>query len=473
MTGQISMLIPHYERMRAKYPHDKLLLIFDFEGSILDLSSALPGLFIDFDRNMGTQLARRKRLQPYSADGFWLEDILGGYDLSGSERRKLQAWFNSHYQLAGENFGYHRLFEGALEIFRWFQQEQNTYVGVTTRRPAHITSDARDFINIAGKSQGVRLTNDLIAAPSPHPGSSDRYSLASNIHYFQQKGFRVIAAIGAHESDIQDFASLDPCNEIHILPPGPIFADREATGNDSCLQCNGTSGHPHSFEQELPDDIQVAWHRVNDLMNLHNFLSSSVRWAEMDVCSDPFSRDLVLRRESIESTPLQTHEDILLLEVCLYKCRQHERGIKIDFKEGGLLIDRVIEVVEAHGYSEQYLWFNGHVERLQQEGFRKLAAHYPGAVIQSPIHFLEPTFSAAPQKAKEILDMLIDWGVNRFSINWMTPNKRKLLRYLSQWGYEVNIYNVPDQEAFVQAVNLLPRSISTAFSYRRMHVPLV
>ena len=40
---------------------------------------------------------------------------------------------------------------------------------------------------------------------------------------------------------------------------------------------------------------------------------------------------------------------------------------------------------------------------------------------------------------------------------------------MDQWGFEVNIYNVPDLEAFLQAVLLMPRSITSDFNFPEWH----
>jgi hypothetical protein len=81
------------------------------------------------------------------------------------------------------------------------------------------------------------------------------------------------------------------------------------------------------------------------------------------------------------------------------------------------------------------------------------------------VDFLAPLILGTPQKAREILEMLSDWGINRFSLSWLTPEKRWLFDCLNRWGFEVNIYNVPDLEAFLQATLLLPRSITSDFNF--------
>jgi hypothetical protein len=61
--------------------------------------------------------------------------------------------------------------------------------------------------------------------------------------------------------------------------------------------------------------------------------------------------------------------------------------------------------------------------------------------------------------------MLTDWGINRFSISWKQPNPRDLFDQMDLWGYQVNIYDVPDLENFLQAVLLLPRSVTSDFNF--------
>jgi hypothetical protein len=76
---------------------------------------------------------------------------------------------------------------------------------------------------------------------------------------------------------------------------------------------------------------------------------------------------------------------------------------------------------------------------------------------------------SAPERAKELLDMLRGWGINRFSIAWGTPHTRRLFDQLERWGYDVNIYAVPDLAAFLQAALLLPRSLTADFNFPQWH----
>jgi len=59
----------------------------------------------------------------------------------------------------------------------------------------------------------------------------------------------------------------------------------------------------------------------------------------------------------------------------------------------------------------------------------------------------------------------VQWGVNRFSVDWAHPHLFAVFEIFTRWGHDVNIYNVPDLEAFLRAVLLSPRSITSDFNF--------
>ena len=67
--------------------------------------------------------------------------------------------------------------------------------------------------------------------------------------------------------------------------------------------------------------------------------------------------------------------------------------------------------------------------------------------------------------ARRILSAITAWGVDRVSIGWGSLFCRQVLSPLERWGFEVNIYNVPDLESFLKAALLLPTSLTADFSF--------
>lgn len=62
------------------------------------------------------------------------------------------------------------------------------------------------------------------------------------------------------------------------------------------------------------------------------------------------------------------------------------------------------------------------------------------------------------------LRLLRAWGVSRLSLRW-SAGVGRLLDPLEAKGWEVNLYDIPDLEAFLQASLVLPASITADFNF--------
>ena len=51
------------------------------------------------------------------------------------------------------------------------------------------------------------------------------------------------------------------------------------------------------------------------------------------------------------------------------------------------------------------------------------------------------------------------------TLSWLVPDMRMVYEEISQWGFDINIYDVPDLESFLRAVLLVPRSITSDFNF--------
>ena len=71
--------------------------------------------------------------------------------------------------------------------------------------------------------------------------------------------------------------------------------------------------------------------------------------------------------------------------------------------------------------------------------------------------------------ARAVLRMLAGWGITRLSVRWGVGCTRSMLEQIQAWGYEVNLYAVPDLALFLQAVLLLPDSLTADFNFPDWH----
>ena len=224
-------------------------------------------------------------------------------------------------------------------------------------------------------------------------------------------------------------------------------------------------------EADLPDRVELVWHGINDRANLRHFLASPVRWGECDVRRDPQGR-LALRHDAFEGTADRAPGDgpvrPLLIDEFVHMSLAEGKGIKLDVKQPDVA-DEVLALLGRSGVSGTDLWFNGRVDVLGEDGFRRLRRAWPAATVQCPIDVLAPAIVAAPDRARDVLDEMAAWGVDRFSLAWATSAMPAILDRLDNWGHDVNLYAVENLDEFLRAVMLLPRSVTADFNFPEWH----
>ena len=145
------------------------------------------------------------------------------------------------------------------------------------------------------------------------------------------------------------------------------------------------------------------------------------------------------------------------------------KSIKLDLREGGSVIHESPAALRKASFDDSRIWFNANAHVLGKEEFAVLQDAYPSASIQSAIDSMVPILLSRPEEGLEFLEELRSWGVNRLSVKWDTPEMSRLVEQLNSWGFETNIYNVPDLKAFLKAALLLPRSITSDFNFPQWH----
>lgn len=218
---------------------------------------------------------------------------------------------------------------------------------------------------------------------------------------------------------------------------------------------------------DLPPSIELAWHGVNDPINLRQYLASSVLWAELDVNVDPAGQTLILRHDSFGERAAAPGEVWLELEPVLRVLKDAGRGVKLDFKVGGPWLDVALRLLEELEFTGRNVWFNGELGLLGLDWLHRIAGQWPGAVIQVPVHSL-PGYGASVEDAgdaKALLRPCAEAGVNRFSISVADPNTPRLLEGMRTWGFAFNLYGITDVPSLLAAVAQNPASITADFNF--------
>ena len=469
MKNWMSELSSHYEEICNSHPQDELMIVFDVDGTILDMRYLILHVLQDFDRNHHTHFFQKLKISDITVHENRVENLLDEMKIESKEKEKIIAWYEEHRWTPTAILKAHRPFPGVLETIRWFQIQPRTHIGLNTGRPESIREETLSSLNKLGEKYRISFRDELLHMnPSGWEIGVAETKVAA-IRYFWENGYRVFAMIDNEPATLKAISKTDDNKEILLLHANTIFESKRTK-----LPPHTVRGKDYDLtdlipEKALPQEVQFAWHGVNDEANLRQFLASEIEWGECDVLMDPIGSDLILRHDSFAVSPLEEEEDWFTLDDLLPRLSEREKSVKFDMKTGGMVVGKVLEVVDSYDFDDSHLWFNGNVEQLQEDGFRELAARHPKAILQCPVDFLSPLIESAPDKAKEILDMFRSWGVNRFSISWKNLNFHHFFDQMDQWGFEVNIYNVPDLESFLEAVLLIPRSVTSDFNFPKWH----
>ena len=475
-------LAEHYARCRADHPEAHLLVVFDIDGTILDMRHMVRHVLRDYDRAHGTRLFAGLRVDDVDVHENEVDTLLDRWGLAAGDRARVLAWYHARRWTPESVLVAHRPYRGVLEVIRWFQIQPRTSVALNTGRPESLRSVTLRSLNALGREFKVAFTDDLLHM---NPDGWDVDVAAHKIaglRRLQRDGYRIVAVVDNEPEIIAALAAADDTQEILFLHAETLYQSRRRATPRT------VAGRAYDLtalvgERELPRHVQLVWHGVNDRANLRQFLASPVRWAELDVRRDPGGR-LVLRHDafggddvpggdgafggggavSVDGAP----EGLLTVREALAALRAAGKAVKLDVKDPAAL-DELLALVAETGVGEGDLWVNGRLDVLGEDGVRAVRAAHPGAVVQVPVDFLGPLVTALPDEARRLLRTLTDWGVSRLSVGWDQPGGRQLFERLDAWGYEVNLYAVPTLEQFLRAALMLPRSITADFNFPEWH----
>lgn len=465
MAKWMKKLALHYDNMRSRYPEDKLLILFDIDGTILDMRHMIFHVLKSYDRLHSTGYLDDLRFSDIRNHENQVAPLLEKLGIPSGKAEEINRWYLDTRWTSNAILESHRPFSGVMEVMRWFQIQPNTYVGLNTGRPEEIRSETLCSLNRLGEEYKVSFSNDLLYMNFDGWNQRIEESKVNGVRRFQEAGYRVFAFVDNEPANLDAVSRECGDDDILLLHADTIFHSKR-----NRLPRRSVSGKTYDLtelahEPALPQHIQFVWHGVNDEANLRQFLASNVVWGEMDVRSDPSQKDAILRHDSFDTTPASEGERFIHLQEALEAINRFGKSIKLDLKENGSTLAGVLKIVKAVDMDDSRLWINSEIEVLGEEGFRAAASAFPNAILQCSIDFIAPLIVVLPEKANELLQTFAGWGINRFSLDWHAARKKRILDQLDVWGYEVNIYNVPDLESFLRAVLLLPKSITSDFNF--------
>lgn len=454
-------LASHYHHIRAKYPRDRLLILFDVDGTIVDLRYMTLRLLRRYDHERGTAHFAGLSVDSIDVSENRIETLLDGVaSLDDRRRADVSAWRGKRFWEREAMLQSHRPFSGVMEVMRWFQMQPRADVGINTARPEWMREDTLRSLNALGREFKTRFDSRMVFMSPYEWDARIEDAKREGVRRFREMGYRVFAFVDNEPANLEAVAGMEGADEILLLHADTLFETAR-----SRLPSGAVSGSAYDLAElasadSIPKRVQFVWRGADDRDGIAKFIESGVQWLEVAVRSDPATGELALAPDPIdESEPPR----LLYLREALDAVERSGRSLKLDIRENGATLDRLVETLGARRFPMERLWFNANADTLRERGFRRLRARCPKATIQCPADFMAPLILSMPDRARGILAELAGWGIDRFSVKWDNPERRRAIGALQGWGYGVNICNVPNLEAFLKAALLSPTSLTADF----------
>jgi hypothetical protein len=453
-------LARHHAEARDRYPANDLVVVFDIDGTILDLRYLTAHALLAYDRARGTDLFHGLVAEDVTVPEGHVGTLLEDLGVPEEHRDDIAAFYRVHLWDDGGVIAASAPYRGVLSVIRWFQIQPHTRVALNTGRPERMRRITLDSLDTVGDVARVRFDPELLFMRGD--GASVADAKVAALEEIRGRGLRLLAVIDNEPSNLAAMSTEPHHDDVLFLHADTIF---ESQRSDGLRAVRGTAYELGGLisEDRLHEHVELVWHGVNDPDNLHQFLRSGITWAELDLRRDPVGR-LVLRHDGFDERPWSRDERSTLARDSFETLVAAGRSIKLDVKENDETFRAALDVLGELGLDDTRVWFNGEIEVVGAVAFETFRDRFPSATASCPIDFLVPPLAVAPEEADAILTRLRSWGVSRLSVRWAAGLSRTI-GDLERRGWETNVYGVPDLQTFLEAAVLQPTSVTADFNF--------
>lgn len=86
----------HYEKTRRRYPQDRLMILFDIDGTILDMRYMVFHVLKAFDKKHDTHFFRKLNVSDITVHENQVDSFLAELRIPSEEQREIMKWYNQH-----------------------------------------------------------------------------------------------------------------------------------------------------------------------------------------------------------------------------------------------------------------------------------------------------------------------------------------------------------------------------------------
>ena len=162
MKNWMTKLASHYARAAKAHPDENLVILFDIDGTILDMRYMILHVLAAFDRQHGTRFFNDLRLPDIHVHENQVDSLIARMNFSDLQKEAILEWYKEHRWDAAVLLQSHQPFTGVMEVIRWFQMQPRTFVGLNTGRPEFLRFQTLHSLNELGKEYKIAFENKLL-----------------------------------------------------------------------------------------------------------------------------------------------------------------------------------------------------------------------------------------------------------------------------------------------------------------------
>jgi len=230
----------HYQQMRNKYPEEKLLIVFDIEGTIIDMRGIVLYLLQSYDKEFNKKYFSDLTLDDilfHESEFDKLKILFYNCSVPDEEVYDVLTWYRTKFWNSRTMLESHSPFPGVIEIINWLEHQVNTFVGLNTGRSDVLRKDALLSLNQIAKKSNIKFLSQLLYMNLNILDETVPESKVRGLKYFEEMGYKVICMIDNEPDNLamikRDFSHNE---DVLLLHADTIFISKFEEKFDFIIQ---------------------------------------------------------------------------------------------------------------------------------------------------------------------------------------------------------------------------------------------
>jgi len=226
MSEWMRSLAEHFEETKRRHPEDRLMILFDIDGTILDMRALMLHALQSYDGHHDSRFFQNLALDDINVHETEVREILKAMAVPDTHSEAIVQWYREKFWSSLTTIEAHLPFNGVMEVIRWFQSQPATFIGLNTGRPEEIRRETLHALNRISRNFNVFFPDELLYMNPGGWGAEVTASKVAGVRHFQKAGYRIFAFVDNEPDNLEAVAGLDPEGDILLLHADTIFKSK-------------------------------------------------------------------------------------------------------------------------------------------------------------------------------------------------------------------------------------------------------